>query len=168
MMRSGFRDGSLRCRCRGCRGHRRLRRLRSRLDLLFCLGRLPEVLPDFIRNVIINCTGVRLLVRLAYFMKIVQDSLTLHFQLARQVINANFTAYQNMASKNFSDFPVDNSFAVLPPLTMIGGSQVKPAPNAHDIRHLIRLSLTTLIGRDLVAHILACCPTGVRGGLFLL
>jgi hypothetical protein len=63
---------------------------RSRLHLFsgrFAIG--MEMPPDFVREVVIKCTGVRLLVLNADLRQIVDNHIAFHFQFTCQFIDPN-------------------------------------------------------------------------------
>jgi hypothetical protein len=45
--------------------------------------------PDFVGEVVIECTGVRFLVRNTQFRQVFQNKMALHFQFTRQFIDPN-------------------------------------------------------------------------------
>jgi hypothetical protein len=53
----------------------------------FTIG--TEMCPDFIGLVIIECTGVRFLVRKTDFRQVLYDHIALHFQFTRQFVDSN-------------------------------------------------------------------------------
>jgi hypothetical protein len=67
----------------GGRGGRRLHLFRDR----FSAG--TEMPPDFVRKVVIERTGVRLLVRNAQFGQVVYNHVAFHFQFACQFVDPN-------------------------------------------------------------------------------
>ncbi len=63
---------------------------RSRLHLFhgsFTTG--MEMPPDFVREVVIECTGVRFLVRNAQFGQVLYNHVALHFQFTCQFVDPN-------------------------------------------------------------------------------
>jgi hypothetical protein len=72
---------------------RRWRRFDSSLLYLlngrFAIG--TEMRPDFVREVIIKCTGVRLLVRNTYLRQVLDNHIALHFQFTRQFVDPNLS-----------------------------------------------------------------------------
>jgi hypothetical protein len=53
----------------------------------FSIG--TEMPPDFVREVVIECTGVRLLVRNAQLSQVLDNHIALHFQFTSQFVDPN-------------------------------------------------------------------------------
>jgi hypothetical protein len=65
---------------------------RGRSLLHFFSGRFTtdtEVCPDFVGLLVIECTGVRFLVRNSQLGQVLYDHIALHFQFTRQFVNPN-------------------------------------------------------------------------------
>jgi hypothetical protein len=75
-------------------GHMLRRRWHSRWGLRLFRSRFAtgtKMLPDLIRKIVIECTGMGLLVRNTQFRQVFQNQITLHFQFSCQFVNPNLS-----------------------------------------------------------------------------